>query len=59
MELAVQAAEELQAAEQRLTIESENEYHQDEVTQAKWREMGALGKIHNIAIWLRASTEQY
>ena len=45
--------------EQRLNIQSEYKYNQDKTTQVKWREIGALGKIHNIAMWLRASTERY
>ncbi len=27
--------------------------------QAKWREIRALGKIHNIAVWLRSLIERY
>lgn len=59
VEIAIRAAEELQREEQQLHLESEHEYSQDEVTQTKWREIGALGKIHNIAVWLRRSTERY
>ena len=59
VEVAIQAAEELQREEQHLNIYSEGEYNQDEATQEKWREIGALGKIHNIAVWLRRSTERY
>jgi hypothetical protein len=42
-----------------LNIHSKGEYNQDEATQEKWREIGALGKIHNIAVWLRRSIERY
>lgn len=59
VEVAIQAAEELQREEQHLNTHSEGEYNQDEATQEKWREIGALGKIHNIAVWLRRSTERY
>lgn len=59
VEAAIRAAEELQREEQHLNIHSEEEYNQDEATQEKWREIGALGKIHNIAVWVRCSTERY
>ena len=59
VEVAIRTAEELQREEQHLNIHSEEEYNQDEATQEKWREIGALGKIHNIAVWLRCSTERY
>lgn len=59
VELATKAAEELYAEEEHLGICSEGEYNQDESTQARWREIGALGKIHNIAVWLRRSPDRY
>lgn len=59
VELAIKAAEELHEEEVRLGIRSEDEFDQDKTTQARWREIGALGKIHNIAVWLRGSPARY
>ena len=50
VEVAIQAAKQLQQEEQLANICSEHEYNQDKATQVKWQEMGAFGKIHNIAI---------
>lgn len=59
VELAITAAEELRQEEERLGLHSEGEYDQNETTQEEWRKFGALGKIHNVAVWLRRSPCRY
>ncbi|KAM5527587.1 hypothetical protein FOXYSP1_19949 [Fusarium oxysporum f. sp. phaseoli] len=44
---------------QRLTDE-ENSNKRDQADIADdWRQMGALGKLHNINVWFRSSTQRY
>ena len=57
VEIATEEARRL--VEQETQQHSEHEYDQTEETQREWRKMGPLGKIHNLAVWLRRSTERY
>jgi hypothetical protein len=65
VELAIQQAAALQRREESEgdaagpVLPSESEYSQDEATQESWRKIGPLGKIHNLAVWLRRSPSRY
>lgn len=62
VKLAIQGAEDLQREEGKADVNdnySESEYNQTATSQARWREIGPLGKIHNFAAWLRRSPSRY
>jgi len=65
VEMAIRDAEEMQREDERLGLEegrlraTESEYTQSEASQEEWRKIGAMGKLHNIAVWLRRSPTRY
>jgi hypothetical protein len=59
VEIALQQAEEAAENDQDIEIEDSLRERYKKATEEAWRSMGALGKVHNFAVWVRGSDERY